>query len=93
MAADPITTNALRFDFEAKRNRTRIIKNPQPVSVPTKKKKRKTRAVRITFKFKGRIPGIHQAQISANTAIKLNRMCEINKEALLGSGRGYFAMA
>ena len=89
----PTTMNLLRFDFEANRRVIKTIKNPHPVSVPTKKKKEHTTPVSASFKYEGRMSGILQAPISANTAIKLNRMCEIKKDALRGSGSGYLTIA
>jgi hypothetical protein len=83
----------LRFDFEAKRRMIKTIKNPQPVSVPTKKKYKKTTTERAILNGSEITLGNPQAPISANTAIKLNRMCEMNKEALRGSGRGYLTAA
>ena len=85
VSAVPTTMNLLRFDFEAKSKTTKTIKNPHPVRVPTKKKKEQTTRVKAIFKYKGRGQGPLQAAIRANTAIKLNRMCEMNNEASLGS--------
>ena len=83
----------LRFDFDAKRRMIKTIRNPHPVSVPTKKKKEHTTVVSAIFKYEGRTPGILQAPVSANTAIKLNRMCDMKSEALRGSGSGYLTTA
>ena len=77
--------NLLRLDFEAKRKTTKTIKNPHPVSVPTKKKKEKTTTVSVIFKEVGITQGPLQTPIRANTAIKLNRICDMNNEASRGS--------
>ena len=89
----PKTMNLFRFDFEAKRRMIKTIKNPQPVSVPTKKKNNNTTIEKAILNGSEITLGNPQAPIRANTAIKLKRMCEMNKEALRGSGRGYLTAA
>ena len=82
-----------RPDIDAKRTMIKTIKNPHPVSVPTKKKNNNTTIERAILNGSEITLGNPQAPISANTAIKLKRMCEMNKEALRGSGRGYLTTA